>query len=67
MPFYVSITDSPIHELSFRPIPMIVDALTLKLWVVQNGASEEMVETCTVLDDPPFQREGTCDHGDRAK
>ena len=29
--------DSPIHGLSFSPIPMVVRALVLKLWIVQNG------------------------------
>ena len=28
--------DSPIHGLSFRPIPMVVGALMLKRWIVQN-------------------------------
>jgi hypothetical protein len=40
MPAYDSILDIPMHELSFRPIPMVVGALMLKWWIVQNGASE---------------------------
>jgi hypothetical protein len=40
VPAYDNMLDSPIHGLSFRPIPMVVGALTLKLWIVQNGASE---------------------------
>ena len=30
VPAYDSIADSPVHGLSFRPIPMVVGALTLK-------------------------------------
>jgi hypothetical protein len=37
VPAYNSILDSPIHERSFRPIPMVVGALMLKRWIVQNG------------------------------
>ena len=40
VPAYDGIVDSPIHVLSFRPIPMVVGALMLTRWIVQNGASE---------------------------
>jgi hypothetical protein len=40
VPAYDSILDSHIHGLSFRPIPMVVGALMLKRWIVQNRASE---------------------------
>ena len=46
---------------------MVVGALMLKQWIVQNGASEMTGSERYVLDDPPFQHEGTYDHGDRAK
>ena len=36
VPAYDSILDSPIHGLSFRPILMVVGALMLKQWIVQN-------------------------------
>ena len=64
---YDSIADSPIHGRSFRPIPMVVGALMLKRWSVQNGVSKRLVEEGTASNDPPFQHEGTYDHGDRAK
>ena len=67
VPAYDSMLDSPIHRLSFRPIPMVVGALTLKRCIVQNGASEMTGLEGTVLDDTPFQHEGIYDHGDRAK
>ena len=59
--------DSPIYGVSFRPIPMVVGALMLKRWIVQNGASEMTGSERDVLGDPPFQYEGTYDHGDRTK
>ena len=40
VPAYDSMLDSPIRGLSFRSIPMVVCALALKRWIVQNGASE---------------------------
>ena len=40
VPTYDSISDSPIHGLSFRPIPVVVGALRIKRCIVQNGASE---------------------------
>ena len=67
VPAYDSMLDSPIYGVSFRPIPMVVGALMLKRWIVQNGASEMTGSERYVLDDPPFQYEGTYDHGDRAK
>ena len=67
VPAYDSMSDSPIHGLSFRPIPMVVGALMLKRCIVQNGASEMTGSERYVLDDPPFQHDGTYDHGDRAK
>ena len=66
VPAYDSTTDSPIHGLSFRPIPMVVGALILKRWIVQNGTFPSQSFRSSVLDDPPFQDEGTYDHRDRA-
>ena len=64
---YDSIADSPIHGRSFRPIPMVVGALMLKRWIVRSGTFLNQSLRHSVLDAPPFQHEGTYDHGDRAK
>ena len=64
---YDSIADSPIHGRSFRPIPMVVGALMLKRWIVQNGTFPSPSLWTLRLDDPPCQHESTYDHGDRAK
>ena len=45
---YDSIADSPVHGLSFRPIPMVAGALMLKRWIVQNGTFPPVVS------DAPF-------------
>ena len=64
VPAYDSISDSPIHGLSFRPIPMAS---------CSNGGSSKTIPSQasrfgrSVLDDPLFQHKGTYDHGDRAK
>ena len=42
VPTYDSVPDSPIHWLSFRPIPVVVGALTLKRWVVQVHPSSSI-------------------------
>ena len=46
---------------------MVVGALMLKRWIVQNGTFPSQSFRTLRLDDPPCQREGTYDHGDRAK
>ena len=43
VPAYDSISDSPIHGLSFRPIPMVVGSLMLKRWIVQNDTFHPIV------------------------
>ena len=62
-----SVTDSPMQGLSFHPTLMVVGALTLKRWIVQFGSFDISEQKYPLLDDPPFQREGTYDHESRMK
>ena len=52
--------------LSFNPTRMVVGALMLTRWIVQLDF-RFLLQKYPLLDDPPFQHEGTYDHVSRIK